>query len=425
MATALVNPPLFSCDVSLLASLTFWPAGSQWDQKRQFDASVEVKPDWELLESIDFSSLQKLSYEPVAPEDLMWCGELEFYDKEIDSITVRTERKLKRIERTFFKVTTTDDPVIRQLARDNVGNVFATDTILSTLMAAPRSVYSWDIVVQRVGSKLFLDKRDNSQFDYLTVNETSHDPPYDDKDSINSPFNLSQEATFINQNFSQQVLQREKKHTFDNPNPFASEDEDVASVAYRYRKWGMGDGIDLVARCEFDGVKSKRGENKYINIRALNEYDPKVTGVDWRQKLDSQRGAVLATELKNNSNKLAKWTAQAMLSGADSLVLGFVSRVNPKDSFRHVILGVQSYSPEEFANQIGLRQRQMWGILKALIDKCMALDEGKYIVLKDPNKQALGLYRIPPEAFEDEEEEDDEEEIDEGEDGGMGEDGEM
>lgn len=42
--------------------------------------------------------------------------------------------------------------------------MFATDAILATLMSCTRSVYSWDIVVQRVGSKLFFDKRDNSDF---------------------------------------------------------------------------------------------------------------------------------------------------------------------------------------------------------------------------------------------------------------------
>lgn len=45
-------------------------------------------------------------------------------------------------------------------------------------------------------------------------------------------------------------------------------------------------------------------------------------GVDWRQKLDSQRGAVLATELKNNSYKLARWTCCAMLAGSEYLKLG-------------------------------------------------------------------------------------------------------
>jgi translation initiation factor 3 subunit D len=43
------------------------------------------------------------------------------------------------------------------------GNVFATDSILALLVAAPRSVLPWDIVVERVGTKLFLDKREGSR----------------------------------------------------------------------------------------------------------------------------------------------------------------------------------------------------------------------------------------------------------------------
>lgn len=54
------------------------------------------------------------------------------------------------------------------MENESVGTVFATDTILATLMCSPRSVYSWDIVIQKVGNKLFLDKRDAS-FDLLTV----------------------------------------------------------------------------------------------------------------------------------------------------------------------------------------------------------------------------------------------------------------
>lgn len=50
-----------------------------------------------------------------------------------------------------------------QLAKTQ-GNVFATDAILATLMCCTRSVNSWDIIVQRVGNKLFFDKRDTSDF---------------------------------------------------------------------------------------------------------------------------------------------------------------------------------------------------------------------------------------------------------------------
>ena len=49
-------------------------------------------------------------------------------------------------------------------------NVFATDTILATLMCCTRSAYSWDIVVQKIGGKVFLDKRDNTEFGEIYTN---------------------------------------------------------------------------------------------------------------------------------------------------------------------------------------------------------------------------------------------------------------
>lgn len=57
--------------------------------------------------------------------------------------------------------------------------------------------------------------------------------------------------------------------------------------------------------------------------------------------MEAQRGAVLATETKNNKNKMAKWTAAALLAGADMIKLGYVSRATPKDNTNHVILATQ------------------------------------------------------------------------------------
>ncbi|KAL2484251.1 Eukaryotic translation initiation factor 3 subunit D [Forsythia ovata] len=203
-----------------------------------FKSSVDIQPEWNMLDQIPFSTFSKLSFSVPEPEDLLICGELEFYDRSYDRITPKNSRPLERFKnRNFFKVTTTDDPVIRRLANEDKATVFATDTILSTLMCAPRSVYSWDIVIQRVGNKLFFDKRDGSQLDLLSVHETSQEPLPDVKDDINSAYSLSVEAAYINQNFSQQVLIRDgTKVAFEESNPFANEGEEVASVAYRYRR---------------------------------------------------------------------------------------------------------------------------------------------------------------------------------------------
>jgi hypothetical protein len=189
--------------------------------------------------------------------------------------------------------------------------------------------------------------------------------------------------------------------------------------------------------------------------------------------MENQRGAVLATELKNNANKLAKWTAAALISGADMIKLGYVSRVHMKDNFHHAVLGtqvcssasycsspwflldgccsltplpsckrslagaissvvgkaeaqrpvqgcslrhapsftkgcraevwyvawVQVMKPKDFAQQINLNMDNCWGIVRALVDLCMKQEDGKYLLVKDPNKQLLRLYSVPEDAF--------------------------
>jgi len=339
-------------------------------------SSVDILPEWTMLDQIPFTTFSKLSYSVGEPEDLVMCGALEYYDRVYDRVTPKSDKRLERFKnRNFFKVTTTDDPVIRRLASEDKATVFATDTILATLMCSPRSVYSWDIVVQKVGNKLFFDKRDGSQLDLLSVNETSQEPLPEAKEDINSAHSLSVEAAYINQNFSQQVLIRDgNKVEFEEPNPFASEGEEVASVAYRYRRWKLDEDVALVARCEVHSVLDLRGQTQFLTLNALNEFDSKYSGVDWRQKLETQRGAVLATELKNNANKLAKWTAQALLASADVMKLGYVSRIHPRDHFNHVILSVQGYKPKEFAMQINLNTSNMWGIVKSIVDLFLKLN---------------------------------------------------
>lgn len=394
--------------------------GRRWNDARlqikQRQASVEVQPDWKCVEEIEFSRLSALHLDVGPPIDLRTCGSMEYYDKTHDRVTTKNERPLKGVNRIFHKVTTTDDPVIRELSSE--GDVFATDAILACLMSCSRSVYSWDIIVQRVGKKLFFDKRDNSQFDLLTVSETAVEPPQEEGTSINAPANLALEATFINQNLSQQVLVRGGKRVrFDHPNPFVTADDDaeVASVGYRYRKWELESGHILIARCEHDAVMAGKPDTpeQYINIKALNEWDPKASGVDWRQRLDKQRGAVLATELKNNSAKLAKWTLCSLLAGSDAIKFGYVSRVSANDSSKHVILGTQQFKPQEFAAQITLDMSHCWGVLQAIIDVCMKLDGGKYLILKDPNKPIMRIYRVPADTFESDDDDSEDEEDEE------------
>jgi translation initiation factor 3 subunit D len=372
--------------------------------------SVAVQNDWVKVEEIDLTKLTKsIAQSTDVPEadDVLWCGFLDQYNDAYDKITARAPAPLKRMEhKEFYPVTTTDDPVLEKLAIDGIGQVFCTDTILAHLMTCTRSVYPWDLVITKLpGGILFLDKRDNSQLDYMTVYETSYTPPTAEE-GVNTPDRLGLEATMINQNFSQQILKKAGRKEMDMPNPFFDPDDadgmEPASVAFRYRKFGLDSNTTLVCRTELHGLVKN---TQYMTAFALNEYAPAnstSTTPSWREKIDQQRGAVLANELKNNSFKLAKWTAQSLLSGADQMKIGFCSRNSPKNAYEHAILATQFYRPKDFATQITLHEGQMWAMMRMFVQLLQKQADGKYVLMREPNEPSLTIYKVPPETFEEE-----------------------
>lgn len=337
------------------------------------------------------------------------------------------------LERQFYNVTTRADPVMQRLASERDSTkpcIFATDNIISTLMCATRSVYSWDIVVLKEGNNIFLDKRDGGVFDFLSVNENALNPPPEtaEKDNPNTASALALEATLINRNFGQQVLKDSEKYVLAKSDPFveADADEQPASVIYRYREWSTPEGCSLLLRTSIGAVVATGTstpvppvlkpessdyplpETQFINIKALTEvdYGKNTVAPDWRTKLDNQRGAVLAYEMKNNANKMAKWVMESVLSGVDQMRIGFVTRANPKDNLHHTILGLASFKPREVATQMNLNVDNCWGIL-SLFAKLFSgpkVGNGKYVLMRDPVKNSLRLFKVPLQTFENEDE---------------------
>ncbi len=203
-----------------------------------------------------------------------------------------------------------------------------------------------------------------------------------------------------------------------------------AAVSFRYRSWNIGKDISLVARTTIHGVLRKKaaagsasssasaaaasatGAPQYLQLWTLNEWDSKLAGTpEWRSLIDIQRGNVLSTEIKNNAFKLAKFTASALLSGADSMRLGFVSRVARGDSENHQIVGTQSSTPSNFAQQLQLDPKNMWGILRWLVDMVRkhaknlqedAPDDdyvAKFVLARDPITAQAHFYNVPVVAF--------------------------
>ncbi|SAM08603.1 hypothetical protein [Absidia glauca] len=395
--------------------------------QRVRNASVNIGADWNLLDEIEFSRLSKLSFGIPEAEDISTYGSINYYNKAFDRVNTRNEKPLQHIDRVKYDTTTSEDPVIQQFINDDKATVYATDAVLSLLMCATRTVYPWDIVVKKENGKVILDKRPGGVFDFVTVNENTMDPPAEnDKDTINSWSALCNEATYINQNFARQVLESSTAIKFDNANPFASADTNtkLASCGYRYRQFNLANTppapsnshhhsnaaaqdepaippINMIVRTEVDAAVKMGNKDTLVTIRALNEFDPNAQGaggaLSWKKSLDSQRGAVVATEMRNNAAKLARWAVQALLAGAEQLKLGYVARASPKDNSRHVVLGTQAYKPRDFAAQMNLSLTNGWGIVKAVVDMCLQLPDGRYVMMKDPNRPILRIYAVPGE----------------------------
>ena len=373
----------------------------------KYAASVDIRPEWTVLEQIQLSSLNKLSYKVGEATTLKQCGRLAFYDKAYERVTPKNERALRRqVPYLTPNITASEDPVFAQHAsshdrEEGKTTVYATDTVLATLMCAPRSVYSWDVLVKKENGVIYLDKRPGAVIDETTVSETSPDPINPEKDTINGQYKLCKEATMINTVFPLQVLKTAQgSETMDlgEKSPFAPETQ-PSTKGHVYKSWPLGDSYNVCVRCDIDGAMETKGQKVTAMFRALNEFDPRITGVDWRQKMETQRGAVLATELKNNSCKLSRWTAQAVLAGVGILKLGYVSRTHPKDNSRHAILGTQSFEPKQFSNQINLKEENAWGIVHGFLSLIDNFADGSYLIFKEPNRTQIRIYETPATAF--------------------------
>ena len=93
-----------------------------------------------------------------------------------------------------------------------------------------------------------------------------------------------------------------------------------------------------------------------------------------------------------------------------------------------MILGTQQFKPVEFGQQINLNMDNAWGIVRCVLDIIMqqqvkskilnvrskvdmiSFQDGKYLIVKDPNKPILRLYDIPDNTFESEDESEESEE---------------
>lgn len=323
-------------------------------------------------------------------------GSAKVYNHSFDLITIKTAMNLKRSNvSSFSQVSTSNDPHMAQIASEMENSVFITDTMMALLMASPTSLASWDLIITKEeNGNLFIDSRKLSKIEYLSSHETSSETLPTDPESINSEEKLKDEATLADFSFRQQVLGVEAVKFGEN-----LKFDDHSECAFVYRKFELPNGTKMVVRCQVPALNSEEQRNP-VYIRTLCEFDPKFnSGVAWKQKLQSQKGFVLATEFKNNMFKMSRFVAEALLLGTDIMRIGFVSRTKPSDPLHHVILGSMKAKPSQFAMQIGIRENSLWGALNVISDSLSSLKPGTFMLHRVPNEDTLRVYQIPKDHF--------------------------
>lgn len=416
--------------------------GDRQMNQRKREPSIAVSSSWRIMEEIEFSRLAKLQLDPEDPQVIAGHGVAFVYDPSADKITTKNERFLPTdeiLQNAGATLTSgkmlEDDALLMTLAKEHGASIVTTDAAAATLMASSRSVIPWDLLITcrrtSAGSRLIIiDKRPESRVGDVTVNENAAMGAFGSPETVDEVLaHASNEATRLRKNLPQ-LLQKGQVDL----NSGREASSGGVRGAYRYTKIDLTSVEATGSESELSGGNTAggKGENVMIvrsQVRSctssyvplpifpLLEVQGMSTGMDWRSKLDTQPGAILAHEIRNNGAQLARSVYEALLASAGHIKLAFVHKaiaagtsqtrtsLASASSAKFSILSVQEYEPYELAAQMNLNIPNGFGILRATIDLIRKQaeetlagegsgDSIDYLLMRDPNKALLRLYKM-------------------------------
>jgi translation initiation factor 3 subunit D len=77
------------------------------------------------------------------------AGEIHLYNKEQDRARTYKQLPIAQFTGTYYNVDTLEDPIFQRLAKENKADIFATETAVAAIMTAPKSIYSWDVIIKK------------------------------------------------------------------------------------------------------------------------------------------------------------------------------------------------------------------------------------------------------------------------------------
>eukprot|EP00049_Salpingoeca_infusionum_P017829 m.354533 g.354533 ORF g.354533 m.354533 type:complete len:537 (-) comp17048_c0_seq1:2277-3887(-) len=364
--------------------------------RRNLPTSIEIMEQWQDIKTVDFEKLDSAEYEMGPIKTLLSVGALNLYKKKVDRTEPSTAIDARASMPTYSMPMAMKDPQMQEFVKKNTASVYATERALTYLMTATRSMYSWDVIVRTKGDAIFFDVRDDGPVEH-TIDENAFQAPISEGD-INCAEALAEEAATATQMFQKAACLAKKVPVGKSGKVF----DEAASVAYSYRLFDFEDGCKLVVRGEHNALDIIDKKPKFAAVKAMLEWDPVANGAtDWRRKLVNQHGTVLATELRNNACKLARWALGSMLAGNGVLKLGYVSRVTPESNTAHQILATETFTPAQLGKELKLSLANGWGIVRSLINLFESQEnpDGWYVVYHGPGEENIKVYQADEESL--------------------------
>ena len=438
--------------------------------REQKEVSLKAESSWKQVEHFQLPNLAKKSMKQPEGQDVFTCGQAKMYNKGYDTISSRNKIALKpdlAKNMDFSLPNTTKDTVLNKcMAKVSAKKVLivGSDNQVSTVMCMSRSSIPWHLTVHKMtkGETTYMifdndqEQEDDNMtvekfnpIDGLSVSETAQlDLPTEDNvEDFNKFKALVQECETINNTLSQQIHKPDPQNKLksfkgndryqyaNNSKPKNEDGTDSGSSSpetppvqvvqpkrlIRFRKFPLDKEaqVELLVRTHVDaweppakGQSLKRnGMPNFVNIHCLNEWNPRyASGVYWNKYLEKQTSTILATEIKNNNFKVAKWIMNDLMADVTNVKLAYVSRDNYNDPNAHSIVNMESYAPPTLAQTANLNIENAWAIFKTVVDTILNdnNNNGMYHIIRSPNKSEATVYREEPDEERDSSSEDDE-----------------
>eukprot|EP00917_Polyrhabdina_sp_WS-2016_P031328 GHVP01066869.1.p1 GENE.GHVP01066869.1~~GHVP01066869.1.p1 ORF type:complete len:561 (+),score=96.99 GHVP01066869.1:22-1704(+) len=401
------------------------PTRPRMPPRRQADWSIEIRSDWELKQTVNLTAISKtmLEQDRVTMEDVAWRGKPFIYDKRADLSTPRVKnilppglpKSLVAANDEYFEeksmlstqCSTLHDetwwPIIQKSQNDhkNARQVIASNEIVSILMTACHSRFSWYLRANIVDGVLIFEKDYGSAVEKIFMDESIRDFNPTEEPNYDSFCN---EVAHINDKFMSKVLRPNKTSENFGSNKIELDEIEYTkqkpTKLYRYTTTKMppirAGNPDFVVnyRSEIDGqLPNASGTSGLVLTRALLE-KPGKSKKSWHV-VGEASGALLTGELCHHDSILNRWMTSSYLAGCDSLKLGFISK-NAQIAGSHDLISVSSIQPQ---SQIGMKCSHRWGVLRLLLEAIFKLEiqNGSILLLKEPNAQSLRIYSVPEE----------------------------